>query len=102
MTDIAELPATLAASVMATVIVSVGLQDEGARVASRALLWIGATLFVAALLALALASTSDPAELRRWMQVPTALTTVAAPAVLGTRLTMAGSYELGFALLALA
>ncbi|MFA3838769.1 tellurite resistance/C4-dicarboxylate transporter family protein [Streptomyces aureus] len=97
-----QLPPAAGAAVMATGIISVGLNLTGHSVLS------GITLVLAAALWLVLAADFASRLLRerdRWQSeadTPPALTAVAATAVLGTRISMFGWQTLAEALLALA
>ncbi|MGW3205902.1 tellurite resistance/C4-dicarboxylate transporter family protein [Streptomyces sp. NPDC001135] len=97
----AERPPAAGTAVMATGILSVGLQLTGAEVLSRVALAVSGVAWVALAAGFALRLLW---ERQRWVaeaESPGALTAVAATAVLGTRISLLGRQTLAEALLAL-
>jgi hypothetical protein len=86
---------------MGTGIASGALSLDGQEALSSALLSLAAAMWIALALGVAILAFRDPGRIRRDAESPTALTGVAATAVLGTRLTLLGWGWAGIALLGL-
>lgn len=90
----------LAAAVMGTGIVSIAFKLGGVAAVSLPLLWIAVALLGALVIAAALAGAAESRDAAR--ASPQAPTLVAAPCVVGSRLTLGGAPGAGAALLAIA
>lgn len=98
---LAELPPVAGSAVMATAIISTGLQTVGRHLLSLIALAIGGALWLILAGDFALRLVRQRVRFRAEAATPPALTGVAATAVLGTRLAAAGHTTIAEALLAL-
>lgn len=99
---LAAIPPASGAVVMGTGIVSVGLDLDGVTVLSVILLVIDAAIWIALVELLPARALSDWSRFRVDLRSPTALTSIAGTAVLGTRLTLVGWTGAGAGLLVVA
>lgn len=97
-----EIPPASGAVVMGTGIVSVGLLLDGRQVLSTILLVLDAMIWIALAVLLPARALRDGRQFAVDLRHPTALTSIAGTAVLGTRLTLAGWDWAGVALLIIA
>lgn len=96
------VPPASGAVVMGTGIVSIAMLLDGQRALSAVLLGLDAVIWAALAVLLAARALADRRRFESDSRQPAALTAVAATAVLGTRLTLAGWGGAGTALLAVA
>jgi hypothetical protein len=96
------VPPASGAVVMGTGIVSIALLLDGRHLLSGILLGLDGAIWVALVVLLPARALSDRERFRTDARTPTALTSIAGSAVLGTRLTLAGWTWAGAALLVIA
>jgi len=96
------IPPASGAVVMGTGIVSIGMLLDGRRLLSLVLLVLDAASWSALVVLLPARALSNRERFRADVRTPTALTSIAGSAVLGTRLTLAGLSWAGAALLVIA
>jgi tellurite resistance protein TehA-like permease len=97
-----SVPPAAGAEVMGTGILSVALSLDGHETLSRILLVIAGLMWVTLAVLVSLRARRDPDRFLADIRTPPALTSVAATAVLGTRLTLLGWTGAGIAALVLA